>query len=89
MFVTLRTTTVDDRFQLQCRLQPSHQMSKTHDLEPGQSLFLSVLDVPGGWLSARIELSHSKRFVPSPPDQVDISLIHDQFVDDMREFAIL
>jgi hypothetical protein len=67
---------------------PSRQMSKTLDVEPGQSMYLSLLDVPGGWTSARIELSHLKRFAPSPPEDVDLSLVHDQFIADMREFAI-
>jgi hypothetical protein len=68
---------------------PSRQMSKTHELEAGRSIYLSLLDVPGGWASARIELSHFKRFTPSPPEEVDMTLIHDQFIADMREFAVV
>jgi hypothetical protein len=39
-------------------------------------------------MSGRIELCHQKRFCPVPPEWVDMSLIHDRFLDGMREFAV-
>lgn len=60
---------------------------KTIDIT-GQHQFLSLIDIPGGWNSARIEFTNWKRYRPPPPEKINIDAIHDAFIADMTEFAV-
>lgn len=63
------------------------QLSKNIEIS-GTHQYIALLDVPGGWDAIRIEFTNWKKYKPPPPELIDMASIHDQFVQDMREFAI-
>lgn len=63
------------------------QLSKNIEIN-GIHQYIALLDVPGGWDAIRVEFTNWKKYKPPPPELIDMASIHDQFVQDMREFAI-
>lgn len=63
------------------------QLSKPIEIS-GTHQYIALLDVPGGWDAIRIEFTNWKKYKPPPPENIDMTSIHDQFVQDMNEFAI-
>ena len=66
------------------------EVGKKIELQPRGQLFLSLLDIPGGWEAVHIDVTVDKKktHAQEMPEEIDIDQIRSEFVSDMYDFAI-